>query len=136
MKFLTKDEYDKKFEEGKHLAERLEEFYLESEKKKRNRALCTIAFYIVKNIFILYFLFDMYFGEVELEAIIPIVMISVVTALISYWMNFSIFSFNSVKSREENETIERMKKRLTEISEELDLKPKYEVENFFMNKHM
>lgn len=136
MKFLTKDEYDKKFEEGKHLAERLEELYLESEKKKRNRALCTIAFFIVKNIFIIYCLFDVHLGEVELEAIIPIVIISVVTALISYWMNFSIFSMNFVKSREENEQIESMKRRLAEISEELGIRPKYELENFLSNKHL
>lgn len=135
-KYYTKEEYDKKYEEGRQLAEQLEQFYRETEKNKGKRTLYTVAFYIIKNAIIVYLIFKTVFVDVKIAVFIPIIIISLVTGMVSYLINFSIFTKVFQKSREENETMERMKNRLAEISEELDLKPKYEIENFLMNKHM
>lgn len=136
------DEYKKKFEEGRHLAERLEQYYIESEKNKAKRAIFTILFYIIINTYLIYNIIKLIIPEeigsvgVAFILLAISVLISVIVSIISYWINFSIFSETLRKSREENETIEIMKNRLAEIQRELDIKPKYEVENFLMNKHM
>lgn len=133
---MDKNEYNQKFEEGKLLAEQLERFYIKSEKNKRKRTVLTVLFYIIKNVVIMYYASKAIFGVVEWKGFIPIIVISVMISIGSYWLNFSIFMEHFHKSREENETIERMKNRLTEISEELDLKSKHEVEDFLSNRYM
>lgn len=133
---MDKNEHNQKFEEGKLLAEQLERFYIKSEKNKRKRTVLTVLFYIIKNVVIIYYASKAIFGVVEWKGFIPIIVISIVISLFSYWLNLSIFMEHFRKSEKENETIERMKNRLAEISEELNLKSRYEVEDFLSNRHI
>lgn len=136
-KWLKEDReaYDKKFKEGQMLAERLERFYINSQKNKRKRNFCTFSFFVIKNIIVFSIIVEVAF-EWNIDTIISVLIFSAITGGIAYWVNLNIFTELFVKSEEDKEVIESMKKELQKISKELNLKPRYETEDAIRYRHM
>lgn len=113
------DEYKKKIDEKNKLCAELNRLDREFENNKLKRNLKTIALYTVINMFLSYFLLKLVNGEVEVTAMLIMLLPSAVLAGISFLINAVIFSQLLNKSNVENTILKEMEKRISVMDDEL-----------------
>lgn len=101
-------------EELKRLHNRLYELDQQYEKAKLTRTLATTLFFAIATMLIICIAAKpQTAGE-----IFAILLVSVVIGAIEYWICFSIFTYSTLKSQEENAAINRIKEEIARLEAE------------------
>lgn len=101
-------------DELKRLHNRLYELDRQYEKAKLTRTLATTLFFVIARMLIICIAVK----PTTAGEIFALLLVSVVVGATEYWICFSIFTYSTIKSQEENATINRIKEEIVRLKAE------------------
>lgn len=116
----TKSEIEKKLEERKKLYSELQAVDKESEKMKMKWNISVVAFYTAVNMALSYAFISISDKEVKTLELLAMLLPSVFVAVVTYFINISIFSALFSKVDYFNSVIKSKEKQLTTVDKELN----------------
>ena len=122
--------------EREKLIKKIYEYDKLCQKNKLRRMFLTVLFYTVVNMIISLAIYQNFNENISIKIFILFLIVSSLFAIISYWVNISIFSEIFNKSDKEDKILESMKKELIEFDKKHSIAEKFGVEDFLSNKHL